>query len=151
MKKWTWMLLALALATLLPTSGTELGSLHPVSVLLVGTEGKSLRLQTDTQDAGEGETLDAALRNLEATTAGHLFLDTVEQLVLTEQTRYLLPQLKALLRPGVRVCITEDPVNPETLPDFLKIHTPEAKLKDVTKTTPLQKLSCEEGRYFLES
>ena len=84
MKKWVIMLLALLAFAALPTSGTELGELHPVSLLMVQTQGKTIQLLTDTQDRGSGETLDGALKNLEDTTPGHLFLDTVEYLILTE-------------------------------------------------------------------
>ena len=105
------MLLALLAFAALPTSGTELGELHPVSLLMVQTQGKTIQLLTDTQDRGSGETLDGALKNLEDTTPGHLFLDTVEYLILTEQTQYLIPQLKRLLRPGVAFCRGENDLN----------------------------------------
>ena len=150
MKKWLMMLLVLLAFAALPTSGTELGELHPVSLLFVRIDGKNVRLCTDTLDTGEGETLDAALQNLEDTTPGYLFLDTVEHLILTEQTRYLIPQLKKLLRPGVTVCVTEFEPDLETLPEYLKTHAPNTLLRDAKETTPLQKLNDTEGRYFLE-
>ena len=107
MKKWIIMVLALLLLTMLPSPGTELGELQPISVLEVEAKGKQIRLSTDTMDAGVGETLDGALRNLEDTTPGHVFLDTVENLVITEDARFLLPELKRLLRPTVTGCMTE--------------------------------------------
>lgn len=149
MRKWWMMALALLALGVLPASGTELGELHPVSILLVQAQGKNIQLLTDTRDFGEGETLDAALKNLEDTTPGHLFLDTVEYLILTEQTRYLMPQLKQLLRPGVAVCTSENDLNLEALSDYLKTHTPKTTLRDADETTPLQKLICSEERFFL--
>ena len=149
MRKWWIMALALLVFGMLPASGTELGELHPVSILLVQTQGKNVQLFTDTQDLGEGETLDAALKNLEDTTPGHLFLDTVEYLILTEQTQYLMPQLKQLLRPGVAVCASEDDLNLEALLEYLKTHTPKTTLGDADETTPLQMLTCSEERFFL--
>lgn len=150
MKKWTFMLLALLAFTLLPSSGTELRELHPVSLLVVRSEGKNIRLLTDTADVGEGETLDAALQNLEDTTPGYLFLDTVENLILTEETQFLIPQLKQLLRHGVNVCATESELDPETVPEYLNTHIPRHKLSDVDESTQLQKLAYTEERYFLE-
>lgn len=150
MKKWIWMLLALLALTALPSPGTELGELHPVSLLMVSAQGKNIQLRTDTMDRGEGETLDAALQNLEDTTPGHLFLDTAENLILTEQTRFLLPQLKKLLRPGVAVCITDTELDMETAPEYLHTHIPQNKLSDTDESTPLQKLTYSEERYFLE-
>lgn len=150
MKKWIVLLLALLAFSSLPSPGTELGELSPVSLLVVDTEGKNIRLRTDTLDNGKGETLGAALQNLADTTPGHLFLDTVENLILTEETRFLLPQLKQLLRPGVAVCTTESELNPETVPQYLHTHTPRLKLSDVDVSTPMQKLVYSEERYFLE-
>lgn len=150
MKKWLIMVLVLLIFAVLPTSGTELGELHPVSLLMIQTQGKQIQLYTDTLDRGNGETLDAALKNLEDTTPGHLFLDTVEYLILTEQTRYLIPQLKQLLRPGVVVCMGEGELDVQALPEYLKTHTPQTSLRDADEKTPLQKLSNSEERFFLE-
>lgn len=150
MKKWLIMFLALLAFAVLPTSGTELGELHPVSLLMVRSRGKQIQLYTDTLDRGEGETLDAALKNLEDTTPGHLFLDTVEYLILTERTKYLIPQLKQLLRPGVAVCIGEEELDVQALPEYLKTHAPQTSLRDADEKTPLQKLSNSEERFFLE-
>lgn len=150
MKKWTVMLLALLAFMALPSSGTELGELHPVSLLVIRSQGKNIQLLTDTLDSGEGETLDAALRNLEDTTPGHLFLDTVENLIVTKETQFLIPQLKQLLRPGVNVCAAKSELNPETAPEYLNTHTPSHRLSDVDESTPLQMLIYSEERYFLE-
>lgn len=150
MKKWIFLLLALLAFTALPSPGTELGELHPVSLLMVRTQGKTIQLLTDSSDLGEGETLDAAVQNLEDTTSGHIFLDTVEHLILTEQTKFLIPQLKQLLRPSVTVCVSESELDPETIPEYLHTHTPKQKLSDADESTPLQKLTYSEERYFLE-
>lgn len=150
MKKWALMLLALLAFTALPTAGTELGELHPVSLLLIRIDDKQVEILTDTNDRGVGETLDTAMKNLEDTTPGHLFLDTVENLILTEQTRYLIPRLKKCLRPGVTVCLAAGEIEVETLPEFLKTHKPKVRLQDAGQTTVLQKLECREERYFLE-
>ena len=150
MKKWIVMLLALLAFTVLPSSGTELGELRPVSLLVIRTQGNNIQLLTDTLDLGTGETLDAALQNLEDTTPGHLFLDTVENLILTKEAKFLIPQLKQLLRPGVTVCAAKSELNPETAPEYLNSHTPRYRLSDVDDSTPLQMLNYSEERYFLE-
>ena len=149
MKKWIIPVLALLALTLLPSPGTELGELQPISLLMVEAAGKEIRLSTDTMDAGVGETLDGALRNLEDTTTGHVFLDTVENLVITKETRFLLPELKRLLRPTVRVCMTEAELDMETASDYLHSHTPQTELRDTDETTLLEKLTWMEERYLL--
>lgn len=149
MRNWLLIVLALLVVSMLPSPGTEMGALRPASVLQVETEGKQIRLSTDTMDTGVGETLDGALRNLEQTTSGHVFLDTVENLVITEQTRFLLPELKSILRPAVSVCIAESKLNLETASEFLQNHVPDRKLRDTEQTTPLQTLVYSEERYLL--
>lgn len=149
MKKWIIPVLALLALTLLPSPGTELGELQPISLLMVEAAGKEIRLSTDTMDAGVGETLDGALRNLEDTTTGHVFLDTVENLVITKETRFLLPELKRLLRPTVRVCMTEAGLDMEMASNYLHSHTPQTELRDTDETTLLEKLTWMEERYLL--
>ena len=149
MKKWI-VLLALLAFELLPSQGTELGEIHPISLLAVDMEGKNICLSTDTMDTGVGETLDAALANLEDTTPGHLFLDTAENLVVTEQSRFLIPELEAVLRPGVMVCMTDTEIDLNTASEFLHQHIPRYRLSETDETTPLQMLTYSEERYFLE-
>lgn len=134
----------------LPSPGTELGQLHPVSVLLVDREERQVTVRTDTGQLGTGETLTAALRELRETTPGHIFLDTAAYLVLQGQAKSLLPELQQLLRPGVRVCTADDPADAEQLADFLKTHSPDARLSDITPETPLQNIHSMEGRLILE-
>lgn len=150
MKIWIVMLLVLLGFSLLPSQGTELSELRPVSLLVIRAGANGIQIQTDTNDRGEGQTLQAALRNLEATTAGHIFLDTVENLIVEEETKHLLPELKQQLRPGVRVCVTDGELNPEAVSEYLKSHIPMGRLADLTGTSPLEKLSCTEERYFIE-
>lgn len=151
MKRW---LLAAALALLLfmlPHPGTELGELHPVSLLLVELDGRDIRLETDTHMIGRGETLDAALRNLESTTPGYLFLDTAENLVLRNSALFLLPELSQCLRPNVGVCIAEGALRLDELPVFLKIHPPGLSLSRAVDEKSIPILYETEGGYLLES
>lgn len=134
----------------LPSPGTELGQLHPVSVLLVDREERQVTVRTDTGQLGTGETLTAALRELRETTPGHIFLDTAAYLVLQGQAKSLLPELQQLLRPGVRVCTADDPTDAEQLADFLKTHSPNVRLSDIAPETPLQNIHSMEGRLILE-
>lgn len=149
MRRWIWMLAALVLLAVLPNGGTELGELRPAAVLAVWQEDTQVVLETDTGDVGRGGTLELALENLRQTTPGNVFLETVEDLLVSEQTRRLLPDLQKLLRPGVRVCVAE-PMDLESVWEYLKIHTPKAILSDSSEATKLQTLNREEERYVLE-
>lgn len=149
MRRWIWMLGALILLALLPSEGTELGQLRPAAVLVVREETPEIVLETDTGDSGRGETLALALEDLRQTTPGHLFLDTVEDLIVSGETQILLPELQKILRPAVRVCKAEQ-VNLETVWDYLHTHPPTAVLSELDSKVRLQELTWKEERYNLE-
>lgn len=151
MRRWIIMLAALLVVSLLPSQGTELSRLRPAAVLVLRVEGKQITLETDTNDTGTGETLEEALRDLQMTAPGEILLDTVENLILTENSRYLLPNLHQLLRPGVRVCTAKGEVDAEAAWQYLRIHIPAHKLQDVTEETKLSMLTWEEDRFHLEN
>ncbi len=150
MKNWLVLIVLLLALAGLPYGGTELGELHPVSLLLVEMDGKKITVQTDTRQYGAGETLPLALGNLEETTAGHIFLDTVANLVLTEGTQELIGQWKQLLRPGVRVCLAADEVDARAAGEYLLTHIPECRLEQAKEDTKFQTLRSVEGGYLLE-
>ena len=151
MRRWIIMLAALLVVSLLPSQGTELSRLIPAAVLVLRAEDKQITLETDTGEAGTGETLEDALRDLQISAPGEVLLDTVENLILRENSRYLLPNLRQLLRPGVRVCAAEGDVDAEAAWQYLRIHIPAHKLQDVKEETKLQMLTWEEGRFHLEN
>lgn len=151
MKRWIVAAAALLAFSMLPSPGMELGELHPVSLLLVEVSDKTIQLETDTHQSGQGETLGAALENLEKTTPGTVFLDTAEHLILGENAGYLIPELRELLRPGVTVCMAQGEVDTEKAAEYLDAHTPEATLSESGNGSQLPILYETEGRYLLEN
>lgn len=147
-RQWSWIAAGLLVLALLPSTGTELGQLHPAAVLYVRKDGQ-IRLETDTGEYGAGETLRAAQKNLEETTAGYVRLDTVETVLVTEETRYLLRNLKEILRPTVSVCLAEGEIDVEKAAAYLHSHRPENMLAESEKRK-LPRLIAKEGRYTLE-
>ena len=125
MRRWIIMLAALLAVSMLPSQGTELSRLRPAAVLALWEDGKQITLETDMGDLGEGETLEDALRDLRDSAPG-------EVLILTENSRYLLPNLRGLLRPNVRVCTAEGELDAEAAWQYLRVHEPNNKLRDVT-------------------
>lgn len=151
MRRWMIMLAALLVVSLLPSQGTELSRLRPAAVLMLRVDGKQITLETDMGDLGTGETLEDALRDLRDSAPGEVLLDTVENLILTESSRYLLPNLRRLLRPNVRVCTAEGKLDTEAVWQYLRVHQPNNKLRDVTDETRLQALTWKEERFHLEN
>lgn len=130
MKRWLWMAVLLVM---LPKTGVELGSLIPTAVLRIQTENRQIILTTDTGTEGRGETLHAAINDMIKSAPGTLLIDTVEILILDEQSMIMLPELKELLRSSVRVCRSEEELPLEEAQVYLRTHKPNKTLKDDTK------------------
>lgn len=131
--------------------GVPLETLKPVEVLYLFQEGEELVLCTDTGDVGRGRNPRQAVENLKATTSGNLFLDTADQLVLTEDTAWAMDDLWDFLRPATEVCMTLDSIDPETVAPYLTAHSPGVTILDVkTRESALPILRMTEERYWFE-
>lgn len=98
--------LAVALAALLALPRRQdVSDLLPVELVYVYKVEKTIWVETDTGEAGAGDSLRAALDDLRATAPGEVFLDTADYLIVTRDTVDCLPQLAQLLRPGTEVCL----------------------------------------------
>ncbi len=154
MKRIIWLAALLAAAAL----GSELfhasdvAKLQPVEVLRVECLGQGFRVETDTGEVGAGEDLAEAFANLKAVTAGDIFLDTVEYVLLPEGQPQLSGELAAYLRPACRVCLEKGRAELSQVGKFLDVHPPEPTLMDCQgELPPLPVLITEEGRMELVS
>ena len=151
MKRWIayFGVLAAALA-LEPSSGTDIAKLQPVQAVYLYIEDGALIIQTDTGDVGRGRNLDGAFADLKQTTAGTVFLDTADYLIVTETTAELIPGLYDDLRPACIICIGETKIDLEMAVGYLTAHEPKSTLKDHRAgQTELPRLRTEEGRMYL--
>ena len=151
MKRWVFILCAILGMHLLPGGGTPLEQLEPVELLLVLPADPGVILLTDTGDMGEGETLALALEDLEEHAEGKIFLETAEQLVVTEKTLWALPELTELLRPAAEVTLGAGRIVPDTAARYLRYHSPHltlGALRRAEREIPI--LRGEEGGYCLE-
>ena len=131
--------------------GVQLEHLKPVEVLYLYEDGGQLVLCTDTGEMGRGSDPQQAVENLKTTTPGSLFLDTADQLVLTEQTVWDMDAMWKFLRPATEVCVAADSIEPETVAPYLAAHSPGVTMLDVkTREKSLPILRMTEGRYWFE-
>ncbi len=129
MKRWMIYAAAAAAAVALKPGTKDVGNLIPVELLYISSEPGIIRAETDTGNMGVGENLDAALKNLEDTAPGTIFLETADYLIITENAAHLLPQLTQVLRPAAEVCIG---IQADTqAAAYLKAHPPEVTMKDI--------------------
>ena len=140
----------MAAALLIPRESTDLGKLEPVDTVSVYKEENKIVMETDTGAKGTGESVQAALQNMIDTTAGIIYLDTADYLLVRRETEELIPELGKYLKESVRICRTQAAVKVEDAAAFLEVHTPKVKLGDWKRTEKLPLLRITEGRMHLE-
>lgn len=151
MKRWVSFLITAAVLFFLPKGqGQDVGKLEPVELICIQEENDRIQIETDTGEKGGGNTLQEALQDTQDTAVGKIFLETVDYVLVTEQTKSVIGQLKGILRPSVNLILVTGPVELEGLALFLKTHKPDATLKDwLTGKQKLPKLMVAGERYYL--
>lgn len=112
-----------------PVKGADLAQMHPVEVVHVYREGKSIVIETDTEDRGIGVTATQALTNLKETTSGFIYLDTAQYLLLTRETEETVEELRPHLKKSVQLCYGEIGVDLKEAARFLPSHSRLPQLK----------------------
>ena len=151
MKRWMWILCGILVFQLLGETGTQVENLKPVQLLYGSREADKIILKTDTGDMGSGESLQEALANMQKTASGRIFLETADLLLLSESSADLLPELRTVLRPAVRVCIANQEPDLKAAAEYLSYHEPETILGQLrSRKYPLPELILKEGGMELE-
>lgn len=147
--RWIVYIAALALTLLAPVKRTDVGMLQPVEVICVQRRGGDLLITTDTQDSGSGKTLAKAVENLKETTAGIVYMDTAEYLLIYPGCELEAQRLKEYLKDNVRLCGISQEMDLAEAATFLDIHKPNHCLKDWEIGTKPDELRIENGRFQL--
>ena len=111
-------------------AGIDVADLEPVQTVYLAMEGELVTVQTDTGAKGVGYDLKEALRDLQDTTSGFIFLETADYLLVVLQQECMIPQMEQILRPSCRVCLVTGQPDLEKATVFLKIHSPQVVMKD---------------------
>ena len=149
MKRIVVYILSLAAAMMVPLEGTDVGKLQPVELVQIYKEGDLVVIVTDTGDSGQGHGVEAAFEDLEETTAGIIFLDTADYLLVSESAIGEVPALQNYLKSDVRVCKAEKGIDLVQAAEFLKVHPPRVKLKEPDSVRNAQTLTQENDRVKL--
>lgn len=150
MKRIVFYIIVLLAAVLIPEQGMDVGELLPVELVSVYTEANRVTIETDTGDSGRGETIQEAFWNLEETTAGVIYLDTADYLLISDDALLWLDEMQQYLKPKVYVCSCNEEIDLEEAAAFLAIHKPDTVLKEaVQEGTIKQELCTKDGRKYL--
>lgn len=150
MKKILLYILLLGAALILPVEGTDVGKLLPVELVQLDKMGDTVVISTDAGATGTGETVKAAIRDMEKTAAGIVFLDTADYLLVTESAMEEVESIKEHLKPSVRVCIQHVEMNLKDAAAYLSVHRPEHRLRSCQDPQSLQILTEESGKVILK-
>ena len=152
MKRWMWLLVFLLAFGILELPEGSVEELQPVQLLMADMEGEQVVLQTDTGDEGSGRTLEEALDHMKTSSSKKIFLKTAELLILRNNAVNLIGELGELLRPAVRVCISEDELDLTKAAEYLTYHRPDRTLGELLGSrAPIQKLCRRGEKMVLES
>ena len=150
MKKILLYMLLLGAALVLPLEGSDVGSLLPVELVQLDKMGDSVVISTDAGTTGTGETVKTAIRDMEKTAVGIVFLDTADYLLVKESAMPEVESIKEHLKPSVRVCIQHVEMNLKDAAAYLSVHKPECQLRSNQGGQKLQMLTEENGKVILK-
>ena len=150
MKKILLYILLLGAALIIPVEGTDVGKLLPVELVQLDKMGDTVVISTDAGATGTGETVKAAIRDMGRTTAGIVFLDTADYLLVTESAMEEVEDIRKHLKRSVRICKQNAELNLEDAAAYLSVHKPECQLRSYQGTQTLQMLTEENGKVILK-
>lgn len=92
----------LGLMLLAPVQRLDIAKLQPIEAVAVFTQNGNVILLTDTGDRGEGQNVSQALEDMKARASSILYLDTARFLLISEEGKQYLAEIKAVLKPSVQ-------------------------------------------------
>ena len=149
MRKGLLYIMLLLGALVVPKERVELGKLRPVETLYVYRQEEQLCLQTDLGDTGIGMNVDAAVADLRESSAGVVFLDTAEYLIVESPEEKLIRELGRYVKQSVRLCEGVDRIDPSEATSYLSAHCPDTKLRDWEKGEKPDVLAIKDGSYSI--
>lgn len=144
MRKSLLYMIILAAVLVLPTKATDVGKLRPVQTLAVYKDGTDYVIETDTKDAGRGESIQLAIMDLKATTPGIIYLDTAQHLLVRRESD--LKEMQRHIKDSVQVYVYEGVPPMEKVSQFLTAHPTGISMKKWEKGTKLPLLDCTKDR-----
>lgn len=127
--KWIAYAVILGLLFLVPVERLDVAKLVPVQTVAMYTEPGTVVLETDTHNVGKGSSVSKALQNLEDTTAGVIYLDTAEFLLVSTDAQSYVDALREYLNPSVRVSMWDGKGAVDTAAKYLSTMENLPKLK----------------------
>ena len=129
-----------------PLERTDVADLHPVQTVALYQTSTGYRIETDTKDAGEGETVSQAFNDLKRTTPGVIYLDTADYFVVSKSAEKAIDEMRQFLKKGVQICYFAGQVDLLAVSEFLSVQDRIPYLRDWKPGDPLPVLDCSTER-----
>lgn len=117
--------------TFAPVKHLDLANLEPVQTVSVDYAQNQIILQTDTGSKGVGDTVEAAIDDLEEGTPGVIYLDTAQYLLITKEAIPYILGVENYLRNSVRVCLWDGKGGLELADKYLSVRNDLPRLKSL--------------------
>ena len=127
-------------ALMVPLKKIDISNLEPIQAVKMERREESILLQTDTGDVGVGANVQQALENLKQTSAGIVYLDTAEYLLVSQNAREYIGHLKPYLKDRVRICQWDGQGELTEVAKYMDAHKIGVKLRNWHNETILPKL-----------
>ena len=142
-KKWVCYVAVLTLL-LLAGERTDIGRLRPVEVVSLCENDGVLLLETDSGEKGWGLTVEQAVEKMKETTAGVVYLDTADYLLIEKGLEYCLPSLRNYLKKKTAMVYGAKDIQLSKAAEFLGNHRPSRTIGRWDR--PAEKLMYENGK-----
>ena len=141
----------LLMALLLLPGGTDAAKLAPAQLVCLQTVDGEITVRTDLGNMGRGTDLEEAFADLENTTAGKVFLDTADYLLVDEGSMKYLPEAAEWLKGNCFVFRAGEVQDLESAAVYLDAHPVGVKLKECrTGNEDLPIVTETDGRFCLK-
>lgn len=107
---------------LAPVERLDVAKLLPIRAVALYLQGERVVLETDTAHIGSGVDAVHALESLKKNIPAVVYLDTAEYLLVSEDAKSYVEQLRGLLKPSVKVCVCDAAGKVRDAAEYLDVH-----------------------------
>ena len=142
MKRWYIYILVVAVVLIVPVTRADVADLRPVQTVALYRTSLGYRIETDTQDAGEGTNVMAAFAALKGSAPGILYLDTADYLVVALDAVDGVDDMRGILKKSARICGIKGRPDLVFVSRYLTVHGSIPRLSRWEKDNCLPVLDC---------
>ncbi len=132
--------LILGVVLVIPVKKLDIGKLEPVQAVWAYKENGNIILETDTQDRGEGQSVEQALGDMKVRSPGIIYLDTAQYLLISEEMVERLPELGKHLKDRIEVCLWDGAGEIQDAARYMASHKNGKRLENLDDTDKLSKI-----------